>query len=576
MDRSGRVVQETTQTGSDGDAWAVVKMGVGRMKFPPLFFPTTPHHRHESTEIRLGKTPHGSGNPKQEPDHMLHSAHSSPRFDTNTLTRLPLPAILADHGFQVSQTGPNRFTAFSPKDVEDLTVSRLPDGKWLYKNQNNAFDKGNALNFLMNRGETFPQAAKSLGEYQTGPSVARADGFMRDLEGRYRDAGRDELQSFQRDIPLNRFVEAHGWTLDAKESTRTWEKYRGPGDDAIVINPDKNFYFHQQNKDQDKGGVIEFTRSHVLPGASLGDVRKMLRDFTGDKRPEWALQAAGMQARVRQDNVVELPTVTDRKEEWKALPMLTERTREYLTGLRGLAPETLDAYGKSIRSDIHEMPSGGHLHNVAFAHVALDADRNPVIAGWEKKGQGKEKTFNGFHGNKGIAVFKHKDFDNPVARGADDFIGRDEDGEVYQPASDAGFCQRLVLCESSIDALSKAQMDGCHPGDIYVSMGGTPSASAENALSALIRKHEPDEVLIAFDNDDAGHGFALSMEKTLAEKNQHFNMPMICTRTVFPPDGAKDWNDLVRPSVREAPHREASMRKTSQAQARDAGIGIGG
>ncbi|MBU2770099.1 toprim domain-containing protein [Acidithiobacillus caldus] len=481
---------------------------------------------------------------------MLHSADSYPRIDTNALTRLPLPAILSDHGYQISQTGPNRFAATNPKDVEELTVSRLPDGKWLYKSQNNTSDKGNALNFLMNRGETFKQAAKSLESYQSGPAAERSANFMRDLEFRYHEAGRDELQSFQRDIPLNRFVEAHGWTLDAKESTRTWEKYRGPDDDAIVINPDKNFYFHQQNKDQDKGGVIEFTRNHILPGASLGDVRKMLREFVGDNRPEWAMQAQPH----HKNNVVDLPVITDRKDEWKALPMLTERTRDYLTGKRGLTSETLDAYGKSIRSDIHELPSGGHLHNVAFAHVALDADRKPVIAGWEKKGPGKEKTFSGFHGNKGIAVFKHKDFDNPVAR-----------------ATDAEFCQRLVLCESSIDALSKAQMDGCHPGDIYVSMGGTPTAAADKALSMLIRKHEPEEVIIAFDNDDAGHGFALLMEKTLAEKNQHFHMPLIRTRTVFPPDGAKDWNDLVRP---KEPNREAPVRKI--AQALDAGIGMGG
>ena len=184
------------------------------------------------------------------------SFNSNSAIDTDTLTRIPLPAILADHGYGIQQTGPGRFQAESPDHSERLSISRLPDGKWLYRDQNHAANKGNAINFLQAHGvDSFREAANALSLYTQPKKSAAATALLNDLDHRYQDAGRDELQRFNAEIPLNRFVEAHGWTLDDKESTLTWEKYRSPAGDSIVISPDKNFYFHQQNKDQDKGGV---------------------------------------------------------------------------------------------------------------------------------------------------------------------------------------------------------------------------------------------------------------------------------------------------------------------------------
>ena len=474
------------------------------------------------------------------------SFNSNSAIDTDTLTRIPLPAILADHGYGIQQTGPGRYQAESPDHAERLSVSRLPDGKWLYRDQNHQDNKGNAIHFLQAHGvDSFREAANALSLYTQPEKSAAAAALLNDLDHRYQDAGRDELQRFDTEIPLNRFVEAHGWTLDDKESTRTWEKYRSPAGDSIVISPDKNFYFHQQNKDRDKGGVIQFTQTYVLNKGSLGEARKYLRDFSGDRRPEWKIQA-----QQRSADVVKLPQIEDRKAEWKALPALSPKSAHYLTAIRGLEAETLAAYGKNIRTDIYQTEKGGELHNVAFAHIAIDKDNQPVIAGWEKKGPGKDKTFNGFHGHRGIAVFKHKDFDNP---------------DVRAP-NDVGFCQKMILCESSIDALSKAQMEGRHPGDVYVSVGGTPSAAAEKSLSALIRKNEPQEVVLAFDNDDAGRGFAMHMERYLANENQKFHMPLIHTRMAFPPKGFKDYNDMIRSKT---PAR-------TQPQTHEASLGIGG
>ncbi len=456
----------------------------------------------------------------------------STSINTEALTRIPLPVILADHGYGLRQTAPGRFLAESPDHAERLSISRLSDGKWLYRDQNHQNNKGNALHFMQTHGHPkFLIAANALTAYTQPNRQAAAQSLLNDLDQRYRDAGREELQRFNTAIPLNRLVEAHGFALDDKESTKTWEKYRSPSGDAIVINPGKNIYFHQQNKDHDKGGVIQFTQTHILNNGSLGEVRKYLRDFAGDKLPEWATEA-----QQRAASVTPAPQIENRKGEWKALPTLTPKSLRYLTDQRGLDMKTIAAYSdRSMRTDIYRTPGGGELHNVAFANVAIDQDNKAVLSGWEKKGAGTEKSFSGFHGQRGITVFKHKDFHSRDAR----------------PPEDVGTCQKMVLCESSIDALSKAQMDGCRPGDVYVSTGGTPSAAAKKALAALIQKNRPQEVVLAFDNDAAGHGYARQMEEHLAEQSQMLGMSTFSIRTEFP-DRVKDWNEALKPKAIEA------------------------
>ena len=453
-------------------------------------------------------------------------------INTEALTRIPLPAILADHGYGLQQTGPGRFLAESPDHAERLSISRLPDGKWVYRDQNHHDNKGNALHFMQSHGHTgFQVAANALTAYTQPERLAEAQSLLNDLDHRYRDAGREELQRFNAGIPLNRLAETHGWVLDVKESTRTWEKYRSPSGDAIVINPAKNMYFHQQNKDHDKGGVIQFTQHHILNNGTLGDARKYLRNFTGDMRAEWQIEAQQRAASVPLAQQIE-----NRNDEWKALPTLTPRSLRYLTDQRGLDVRTIAAYGdRSMRTDIYQKPGGSELHNVAFANVAVDQDNKAVLSGWEKKGAGTEKSFSGFHGQRGITVFKHKDFNS-----------RDE-----RPPEDVGTCQKMVLCESSIDALSKAQMDRCRPGDIYVSTGGTPSAAAKKALAALIQKNQPQEVILAFDNDTAGHGYARQMEEHLAEQSQTPGLPTFSIRKEFP-EGAKDWNEVLKPKAMDS------------------------
>lgn len=83
-----------------------------------------------------------------------------------------------------------------------------------------------------------------------------------------------------------------------------------------------------------------------------------------------------------------------------------------------------------------------------------------------------------------------------------------------------------------------------------MSTGGTPSAAAKKALAALIQKNQPLEVVLAFDNDMAGHGYARQMKEHLAEQSQMPGMSNFSIRTEFP-DGVKDWNETLKPKTIE-------------------------
>ena len=110
-------------------------------------------------------------------------------INTEALTRIPLPAILADHGYGLQQTGPGRFLAESPDHAERLSISRLPDGKWLYRDQNHHDNKGNALHFMQAHGHPdFQVAANALTAYTQPERRAEAQSLLNDLDHRYRDA----------------------------------------------------------------------------------------------------------------------------------------------------------------------------------------------------------------------------------------------------------------------------------------------------------------------------------------------------------------------------------------------------
>ncbi|MFA7655033.1 toprim domain-containing protein [Acidithiobacillus thiooxidans] len=319
-----------------------------------------------------------------------------------------------------------------------------------------------------------------------------------------------ELQRFIHDIPLPRLMEDHGWDLDRKESSKGALKYR-LGDDVLIVGQKQGRWVYFNPKDRnDNGTVVNFGLAHLEP--NLGKLRGLLREYSGEPRP-WSPPPHLVTSPAGKQEVERCASVGPA---WKAMPILSGQARIYLQD-RGLSADTLAVYWRSMRTESIQ----GH-QNVAFAHLRYGDDDRFILSGWERKGPGTNgKSFSGFSGSKGIAAFVHHD--------------RDPERPVEQ----------MHLCESSIDALSKAQLDGLPQQDLYLSTGGGWGRETERALLAAIDKHRPQEIVIGLDADETGRQKATELKQCIEDHLVAIGH-RIPVRDIIPPWGRKDWNEILQ------------------------------
>jgi hypothetical protein len=433
---------------------------------------------------------------------------------------IPLPAFLERHGYEAQANGAASYRMVSPSDT--LAVSRK-NGTWLYLNERDPKDAGSIIRFVQNHlSQTLGETRRTLRPCLNDASLANAqkllDQHMADqrfgmsLERKQRDAA--ELERFVREIPLPRLLEEHGFALDRKESGRNSLKYRDGKDILIVGQKEGRWGYFSALDEKDHGSVVNFVQNHIEQ--NLGRVREYLRPYIGEERRSWR-EAPSVPREFQGENT--RLSDTDLNEAWKSLPSLQGQAEKYMKG-RALNRETLMAYGRSMRT-----VAIGHHQNVGFAHVQYREEKEGfVISGWETKGPGKdgERSFSGFStgGQKGLAVFCHKDRDP----------GRPLD--------------RLTICEASIDALSKAQMDGLPRQDGYVSTGGQWREESIRALEALLVRNQPREVVLGMDNDEPGAQKAAAIRNHLEDIQERNGLTYEIIHEV--PAMGKDWNEQLQ------------------------------
>ncbi|MBF0563246.1 MAG: toprim domain-containing protein [Alphaproteobacteria bacterium] len=93
---------------------------------------------------------------------------------------------------------------------------------------------------------------------------------------------------------------------------------------------------------------------------------------------------------------------------------------------------------------------------------------------------------------------------------------------------------KIALTESGVDSLSLAQLVGRRDA-LYCSTGGGLSPHTLAQIVALAARHPAAEILLAFDNDDAGQTLAGQVEKALQGREG--------VRRLLP--RLKDWNEQV-------------------------------
>lgn len=304
-----------------------------------------------------------------------------------------------------------------------------------------------------------------------------------------------ELESFKRGICCARVLEQHGYVWDASESTDASAKYRRD-DDLVVVQVAEGLGIGWMavRGDGGRGGrcgdVISLWQD--LTGDSLGRTRVALRRWMGSAAPSRTLRPASP-SRPR------LPPVTFDPGAWSRQALLREGSAGwvYLTEARGLDPGTI----RRAMGRLREGPYG----TVWFLHADPRAPDMPT--GWERRGP----SFDGY-AKSGVKA-------------------------LYFPWQNTGF-RRLVLCESAIDALSYAQVDGCRRDTLYASHAG---AIGEETWRLLTDVAAGLDVVLGSDRDAAGERFVVALRDRLGTVARSITEGRIPAE-----DGLKDWNDFVK------------------------------
>jgi hypothetical protein len=299
-----------------------------------------------------------------------------------------------------------------------------------------------------------------------------------------------ELESFKTSIDLRAYAASYGYQLDLKESWRGSSVMRHPGTHEKVIikrGMDGHYVYFSVRDDRDNGSIIDWVQ--FRQGFSLGTVRKELRPWIG--QPPVAVPTFPTLHKTEKDRMKVEAAWARMKDAGDGHPYL-ERERALPRPLLAL-----ERFSGRIRI--------GDKGSAAFPH--FDADG---LSGYELKNVG----FTGFAsgGYKALWLSHELPGDN-----------------------------RLVFCESAIDALSHAVLFPDNRAR-YASIGGKPGPQQPDLIRAAAARMPVDsEILSAFDADEDGAKLTDIVRKAVKLTGR-----LDLRFKVQKPVGFKDWNDQLR------------------------------
>ncbi len=300
-----------------------------------------------------------------------------------------------------------------------------------------------------------------------------------------------ELESFKTAIDLRAYAAGHGYQLDRKESWRGTSVMRHPAShDKVIIKRamDGHYEYFSVRDDRDNGTIIDFVQ--FRQGLSLGAVRKELRPWIG--QPPVPVPAFPELRKTEKDRMKVEAAYARMKDASDGHPYL-ERERAVPHALLAL-----DRFAGRIRIDHHGA--------AVFPH--FDAQG---LCGYELKNSG---GFTGFAsgGSKGLWQSHELPDDN-----------------------------RLVFCESAIDALSHAVLFPDNQTR-YSSIGGKPNPQQPELIrSAIARMPVKSKIIAAMDSDPDG-GKLSELVRQAVQLSGRDDLVYVFQE----PMGFKDWNDQLR------------------------------
>jgi len=306
-----------------------------------------------------------------------------------------------------------------------------------------------------------------------------------------------ELQKFKTEIDMRAYAATQGFQLDHKESWAGSAVMRHPSGDKIIIKRDADSHWVFFSVKTDAAGSIIDLVQH-LHGISLGAARKELRSFMGMPAP--VLAPYPPLRRVTKDRIgVERAYARAQ----------TATGHPYLENERGIPLEIL-------------------VSRRIIGRIRIDRRGNALFGHWDAEGLSgfeiKNRGFTGYStgGVKALWTSHIEHADN-----------------------------RLVVCESAIDALSFAALfpDDAHTR--YASLGGKPTPAQKELLrTAAAVMPTSSTVVAAMDADAAGREMAEVVReavKLAGRADLRFE--------IREPQNAKDWNEVLTRSTQRSGSR---------------------
>ncbi len=302
-----------------------------------------------------------------------------------------------------------------------------------------------------------------------------------------------ELENFKCVIDLRSYAASHGYQRDDRESWTGSDVMRNPntGDKILVKFGTKraphHWGYYAFGRDDDHGSIIDFAQRRL--NVSLGAIRKELRPWLGEPPVKVPSFPPPCKTVVKDRTHVEEEYA---KTEHAPCHPYLERERALPGALLAL-----DRFAGRIRIDARG--------NAVFPHFDTEG-----LSGFEVKNTGFTSFSSG--GSKALWLSHELPDDN-----------------------------RLVFCESAIDALSHAVL---FPDNLsrYASIGGnTNPRQPELIRSAVARMPLSSEIVSAMDADVAGRELAEIVRRAV-ELSGREDLTFI----VQEPVGYKDWNDQLK------------------------------
>lgn len=313
-----------------------------------------------------------------------------------------------------------------------------------------------------------------------------------------------EIDAMKRDIDLRAYAAAHGYQLDRRESWRGSAVMRHPvTNDKVIIKRgmDGRYLYFSVRDDRDNGTIIDFVQRRQA--LSLGKVRQELRPWLG--LPPVPVPSFPALHKTEKDRMRVESAYAGMKDATAGHPYL-ERERAIPRALLAR-----DRFAGRVRVD--------HKGSAVFPH--FDAQG---LSGYELK----NTSFTGFApgGTKALWLSQESPDDN-----------------------------RLVICESAIDALSHAVL---FPDNRtrYASIGGKPNPQQPELLRAAAARMPADsEIVSAMDADAEGEKLDAVVRQAVSLTGR-----LDLRFSVQKPTGAKDFNDQLRAKSQPMlPYRPAEV-----------------